>query len=567
MQDKNTKQTQKFSSYVPRTGFTPTFARVRLTSVVRDIVQTRQSSGFDLYKRIFYFRPVQITLCVVLLFVLGSIFILGPLHTSAQFAYFYPKHCLGTWHNPQLASGQTTQPLESSAPATITEANSAVFNGGEKQLFCGDFPVVLPGDARIEDLKLRLAWTKQAEQKALPTEEVVQPVVPSTTPESVSGPTTTPASENLLEGPELRDISSSTPETPVPVIPKEEPLPNLEPSSSTHEPTSFLQRLLIHAAYAEEPLSHETTTVESGNTEAVASSTPVSTSTTEIPATFIEPSTQSNVASDTLFTIRYSLDGQAWQDVGKVTDKLESEFDIQSIPLEQLPNVQISIESFQNTPGVILLDGLALVIKYKTEAEADGAQLPDLSKGLVLYQQVVGSLAVVEFQDADNQQTLWVTERSQNTLQWRKIADPTSMMRLSPVATNGTAVVWLAPGGDALMGYIFASQTYVSQTMSYDNNVQTALPLAEGAEVSFDGRQFSFSDQKTGEQLAVPLQSSQETFNQLVSIQPIPATTTQEALPLSDPQVAGTSTDISTTSSSEESQVPTSLEKSTHESN
>ncbi|MDP2598567.1 MAG: hypothetical protein Q8P49_01920 [Candidatus Liptonbacteria bacterium] len=106
------------------------------------------------YKR----RPVFAAITVVL--VVGvSFFGLRRLFTRAEVADFYPSTCLGSWSGAQNAQGRPEMIAPASASTTFSENNSAIFNSGTGQIFCGGFvppEEVVAGD--VKSVGLTFVW-------------------------------------------------------------------------------------------------------------------------------------------------------------------------------------------------------------------------------------------------------------------------------------------------------------------------------------------------------------------------------------------------------------------------
>lgn len=87
----------------------------------------------------------------ILLFIIigASLFSAG----RAQEAVFYPSACLGDWTNTDLAVGK---------PQTLSEEfnynNSAVYIGGNSDIYCGGFSGSIPADVSLLAVKLKIYW-------------------------------------------------------------------------------------------------------------------------------------------------------------------------------------------------------------------------------------------------------------------------------------------------------------------------------------------------------------------------------------------------------------------------
>lgn len=72
---------------------------------------------------------------------------------NAEVAVFYSGKCLGTWQNPNKAQGKP----EVENADLINEDNSAFFDGGIKEIYCGDFQGEVP-KGKIKNIQLKFNW-------------------------------------------------------------------------------------------------------------------------------------------------------------------------------------------------------------------------------------------------------------------------------------------------------------------------------------------------------------------------------------------------------------------------
>ncbi|MBU6500827.1 MAG: hypothetical protein KGJ89_01765 [Patescibacteria group bacterium] len=222
----------------------------------------------------FYKRyPVVAGFIVVLAVV--SVFGAKRLFTRAEVADFYPSNCLGSWQGPQNAQGKPEMLAPISTSTIFGEDNSAVFNSGTGQIFCGGF---LPGNyASSSDIKsvgLTFVWqvgepsaTSTFPQGALITTSTIST---STSASADTATGTDQVTQVVGQGAALEqgsstdvqqtapaDSSATTPADSGGAIPPQqinpEPVPPTN-SSDTTSTTSFLYNLrglLFNVAFAQ----------------------------------------------------------------------------------------------------------------------------------------------------------------------------------------------------------------------------------------------------------------------------------------------------------------------------
>lgn len=176
--------------------------------------------------------------------------------TRAEVADFFPATCLGTWENPQSAQGEPETFRADAGTMILSASNSAVYAGGESQVFCGGFiPDNYDASGTIKQVGITLVLqvgdvreTSSAvtEVQATATEAVeIQSVSTSSPPEIIVVPTST---NDILPPP-----TSTMPVELLP-LPEEPSKPQSEPELPTST-SSFLERLrgkIFVSAFAQE---------------------------------------------------------------------------------------------------------------------------------------------------------------------------------------------------------------------------------------------------------------------------------------------------------------------------
>lgn len=265
----------------------------------------------------------------------------------AEMALFYPQSCLGSFSNPEKAKGEP----EVNSQEEINEYNSAVYYGGFKEIYCGDFkgPV---SEGEIQKIILKL--------NAVLTQELIQKPVIEIEGQGIL--------ENIIPSKTIEIINTST----------EKNLPNSSSSSFFH---------ILKFALAQE---EQTTLVTETNTD--PSLIPETTNSTETPKTLensIETTTQeTNTSTETitttevireslsstphqpLFEIFYTLDGSNWNYLGSIYENT-SDFSFE-IPIKDwvdISKIQIKINSLPDTNYYFYLESMSLEVEYLVKKE------------------------------------------------------------------------------------------------------------------------------------------------------------------------------------------------------
>ncbi|MBU1036910.1 hypothetical protein KKF32_02655 [Patescibacteria group bacterium] len=130
--------------------------KTKKNKIIQDIFWGVSQTYYK-FKKIQYYQffPRFIIIMIVGLAVFAFLFF--NLKTKAEVAYFYPSTCLGNWLNPDQAIGKPNLDFVADS-SQFNESNSAIFDGGEKQIFCSGFQGEIPEDSEINQIKLNLVW-------------------------------------------------------------------------------------------------------------------------------------------------------------------------------------------------------------------------------------------------------------------------------------------------------------------------------------------------------------------------------------------------------------------------
>lgn len=253
--------------------------------------------------------------------VLLSSFVLKSFITEAETTQLYPSVCLGDWYGPNSAVGAPETEAPGIEFVQFNDTNSAVYNGGEKSLFCSSFVGEPPEVDSVTEVRLRLVWAGNSFPMQAPVSQPADEVP------------TEPADEEILEAPSLdAESGGAQPEAPSTELPASETLtpetPELPVESS--QPVSLWPELLPAALAQEsetagskpEAVSSEPAAAsEESSAEPLPETAvePAAESSELVPEAAVEPQpiistplTEQNLEDPERFLVKYSLDGQEW---------------------------------------------------------------------------------------------------------------------------------------------------------------------------------------------------------------------------------------------------------------
>jgi hypothetical protein len=322
-----------------------------------------------------------------------------------------PSSCMGNWDGVYRAIGTPEVPWGKDATAFTTE-NSALYQGGDRRMYCGTFNVLNTNDKVLQRATLKLSAGFVNMNALTNTAPVNAPEVTSTTSSTISTETSTlevpstPATTTSVEptptAPTIPDTTPSSPITPE-NPPTAQPAPTPEggnvappttplPESPAAQPTSFH---LLPIAFAQEmasattssiPLTDGSSTVSSTLTDSTGSPI-VSSGTPSVMNIGTELNRPGNIYSvptqDELVQVFYSIDGEHWNALPSITPANVSSYEV-VLPLEnwqQVENLQINFQGVAaETQDVrLLLDGMSLIAEYSS-AQAPTPPAPQVRK-------------------------------------------------------------------------------------------------------------------------------------------------------------------------------------------
>lgn len=287
-----------------------------------------------------WLRQGKYILIILMIFLLSFI-IIRQTRIKAEVAYFYPQNCLGSFINPEKVQGEP----EVKDPNLINEANSAVYLGGFKEIYCGNFkgPEV---KGEVKKITLHFNWIVTKERREAP---VVQPT--STEP-------------NILE----KLIPSKT----IEINFNTSSIPTTSPENTTTKPQSFLFKF-VFAQKTQTETTTSSAVLEStmtNNSETINQSTETSSETTASTSAQELTTTFSSLLK-TLFEIHYTLDGENWNYLGNINEANWQNifFEIPVNNWLELSKIQIKINSLPDTDYYLYLESMWFEVEYEEKGE------------------------------------------------------------------------------------------------------------------------------------------------------------------------------------------------------
>lgn len=272
---------------------------------------------------------------------------------KADLFYFYSPLCLGSWAYVRNVEGEPQLTFGADV-SEFNNSNSAVLKNSSGQIFCGRFESTDSPENNINSVKLKLSiailedkpilYSPEDIEKGatLEAEEGQDAVFIIETPATIGGespeeteippPISTPVPNNVpTPTVELTLPPTLTPEPSVePTLDVEpQPTPTPTPELESDQPSSLLKKI-IHFAYAQELQ-------------------------------------QDNLNLDDLLSVQYTLDGEGWNELGRVTRSnwKDLDFKIPVNSLEELSGLQIAILSLPtlDSTATVYLDSMWLELE------------------------------------------------------------------------------------------------------------------------------------------------------------------------------------------------------------
>ncbi|GIW66535.1 MAG: hypothetical protein KatS3mg095_0433 [Candidatus Parcubacteria bacterium] len=299
---------------------------------------------------------------LIIIFMFLFVFILiKQSRIKAEIAYFYPQNCLGSFIAPEKAQGEP----EVKDPNLINEANSAVYLGGFKEIYCGNFKGP-QAEGEIKKITLHFNWVLTKERRDAPIIEptstesesnILEKIIPPKTIEIIPNATPTEPQSFLLKFVFAEETATLT----------ESSTPTSITSESSSTPSDDTQPQLIENQSTTTPTS--STSTENQITTTTTSASETITTTTSTPETSI---TTISTPPKTLFEIHYTLDGENWNYLGSIKEDEVlnavpgSEFTLlPGINWLDISKIQIKINSLPDTDYYLYLESMWFEVEYE----------------------------------------------------------------------------------------------------------------------------------------------------------------------------------------------------------
>ena len=311
---------------------------------------------------------------LVLVLIIFLIFLFFRPQTKADLVYFYPQTCLGSFVNPEKAQGER----EVDSPDLINELNSAVYYGGFKEIYCGNFQGPLK-DGEIKKVSLYFNWVLTKELKEKPAiditsqENFIEKIIPSKKIEINIGTSDTP----ILEGTSTNIGTSSQIFKFINFAFAQQNLEDINQTSLESTPSITETKPEISSSNLEssnKELNLTNTTTEGSYQNSMATSTQEATNRQNLQTSTdsgeIESTSKSVAVTSlkSLFDVHYTLDGQNWNYLGSINENnwQNISFDIPVNNWLDISKIQIKINSLPDTDYYLYLESMWLEVEYVT---------------------------------------------------------------------------------------------------------------------------------------------------------------------------------------------------------
>jgi hypothetical protein len=331
------------------------------------------------------FKKKRIWLAFFVIFLL--VFIVFKHKTKADLVYFYPQTCLGSFVNPERAQGQK----EVDNPDLINESNSAVYYGGFKEIYCGNFQGPIK-EGKIKRITLHFNWVITKELREKPLIEL------TSTLETNMATSDVPTIKNATNSNESNNMNGNGSQTATTsqifkfinfVFAQSETQINTDTEILNKANTETQNNTSINEISTNSNESGISTSsqIETTNLEPTSSSLGLTTSSEststqtkaseEFNQALTEPTSTLATSSKALFDIHYTLDGQNWNYLGSVNENnwQNLTFDIPVNNWVDISKIQIKINSYPDTNYYLYLESMWLEVEYENSQSASIANI------------------------------------------------------------------------------------------------------------------------------------------------------------------------------------------------
>jgi hypothetical protein len=318
--------------------------------------------------------------------------------SKADTALLYAGQCLGGWENPENAQGAPDL-KEDEEGTQYTLKNSAVLKNTQGDLYCGGFTGEIPKDAAPKKFVIKLRWTIDDGSISHTTEQPVE--VLDVSPSDTTSTTNTTESSTNVSPVENQVVPTEV--LPVETLPTE--IPTTEPAPQSlmrffgapvyaEESTQTLETIIATSTEVKSDIKEptdpatdtapllieeqkdETTQEQSLPETKIDEPTDPATDTTPLlieeqkDETTQEQSLPETKIDEPFLLLEYSIDGQDWKELKKITHtnwtENEIELPIDLATWDDAKKIQIRLSPIVtiDTAPVIYLDALWIEAEY-----------------------------------------------------------------------------------------------------------------------------------------------------------------------------------------------------------
>lgn len=477
-----------------------------------------------------------------ILVLVGAIYFILRKEAKSELIYFSPQSCLGSFINPEKAQGEP----EVSNPDLINESNSAVYLGGFKEIYCGDFQgPVKDGEIQKITLKFNMVLTNERRETPIvePTssQPLIEKIFPPKTIEIVNTST-----ENTQTNTSTETTTTSTIEIPQSFFYKlvfaqetQTSAGNTQTTTdNTQTNTNNTQTTVDNTQTNASNIQTNTSTSSyssSDNTSDVNSSSPqVSTtsSSTGTQETTSTPITETSIEPTfNYFDVFYTLDGVNWQYLGSITNQNWQNISF-SIPVNDwltVSKIQIKLQSnptLENIP-YLYLESMNLEVEalQKEEMSDDFEEINSEIEEMNSFN--IDDLDIIKVYGINENFVVVVAQQLDKKLPFLIDLEKNKILKLelessnysynSPLGVKNNFILWLGEQNKIFAFDYKKLKLFTGELKPFDKSKgERAIMKLNGLgfDIIFDGDNFYFKNSKFGEVFSDGNSLSLEKFRQ-----------------------------------------------------
>ena len=449
---------------------------------------------------------------------------------KTEVIFFYPQNCLGSFINPEKAQGEP----EVDNPDLINESNSAVYLGGFKEIYCGNFQGPIK-EGEIQNITLQFNMVLTDERRELPvtqpisSEPLIEKIFPPKEIEIINTSSTSTINYSPPYYKKLSQIIIGRGRKIVFAQEVQTAADAIQTSTDQTQTNTNNTQTVTNDIQTTTNITQTSTSIENVNnsSQGFASDTPTATSdeiqpstmssTTSTETTTSNPETLTTSAPQIFnyFDIFYTLDGETWQYLGSITNHNWQNITF-SIPVNDwltISKIQIKIQSNPSLDNIpyLYLESMSLEVDFIEKQENDDFEeiTPkleeinnlklsefDILKIHGINDDLVSFMAVKE-----DKNYLFLIELDKNKI-LRLELKPSDYLSNSPLGAKNNFIFWLGEDNKIFAFDYNTLKLFIGNLKNFDpSRGERAVMKINNLdfEIIFDGTNFYFRNNQFGE--------------------------------------------------------------------